>query len=158
MLTKSVLEHYRKLRAPHISERGLYQPIQAPANACLALAKRKAFVGHIWGKLEAEGRVRIRFDVDEYAQYEDLAGDCYNVEINADSVPGGERTILAQEKDFKRQIERDGVWGFIVERKCPCCGNWEHVDSCWGFVGRPEDFADEYLWAQENAIEQALSA
>lgn len=32
-------------------------------------------------------------------------------------------------------IEHEGVWGFIAERKCTACGQWEHVESCWGFIG-----------------------
>lgn len=27
-----------------------------------------------------------------------------------------------------------GVYGIVVETRCPCCGEWSHGDSLWGIV------------------------
>lgn len=82
--------------------------------------------------LEDEGKVRIRVEPDESCDYEDLAGDTFNPDVNND-IPVEQ--LEREEREFKNRLECDGVWGVIGEVKCAHCGNWEHVDSCWGFVG-----------------------
>lgn len=153
MLTKDVLKHYREQRKVYTSP--LYGPSQTTAANALRVAKVQAFVDHNWYDLESAGKVRCRIEPDTDVDYEFLAGDTYNVEINGSTVPGGKRTIEAQEKAFKRSLEMDGVWGYIVEVRCPCCDNWEHVDSCWGFTGDPykDDMEGETLWAKKEAID-----
>ena len=46
------------------------------------------------------------------------------------------------------QIEAEGVWGIIREKRCHACGQWEHVDSIWGIVPGNgytlENAAEEY--------------
>jgi hypothetical protein len=101
--------------------------------------------------ISEDENVRLKFVQDEYVCYEDLAGDTYNVEYNADSVPGGERTILAQEKAFKALIDNEGVWGFVIEKKCPQCNQWEHYESCWGFVGEIPEI--EYIHSLASALQ-----
>lgn len=98
------------------------------------------------GAVSDDGSVRIRIVPDD-EPYD--PGTMFD-ESEADSIPGGLRALKAQEKAFWDKLERDGVWGFIVEKKCPKCGNWEHVDSCFGF----DD--SEYCFSQ--AIPAALAA
>ena len=129
----TTLEHYKSMR----------QHPQSRASYCLRSAKHYALVDSLWDDAVENGLVRARIEPDNDLCYDDLAGDCYDVELNKDSVSGGERTIKAQEKQFKSLIERDGVWGFITETRefCDKCGNgdWEHADSCWGFVGEIDE-------------------
>ena len=139
----TVLEHYQKMRKHPMSR----------AKQCLSSAKFNAQIDAIWDDAVDQGLVRVRIEPDCDCCYEDLAGDCYDVELNKDSVPGGERTILAQKKAFDRMIEQDGVWGFVTETACKACGNWEFADSCWGFVG---DVSDDYLYdGKYAALKQA---
>lgn len=39
------------------------------------------------------------------------------------------------------------VWGYVIKKLCPCCGEpRDVVDSCWGFYGDPdEDIRDEAM-------------
>lgn len=57
-----------------------------------------------------------------------------------------------------RAIEQHGVWGFVVENhvdcgeaygeECtPCDGHWEHVDSCFGFIGNDDGYMMEQALA-----------
>lgn len=55
-----------------------------------------------------------------------------------------------------RAIGQHGVWGYVVEKlvpatpghPCKACGyapdamteGWEHVDSCFGFIGNDDDY------------------
>ena len=39
------------------------------------------------------------------------------------------------EDDTRRRIAQHGLFGLVAEVKCPCCEDWHHLDSCWGFVG-----------------------
>lgn len=39
------------------------------------------------------------------------------------------------EKESKARIEKHGMWGIISEARNPLGGEWEHIDSVWGFVG-----------------------
>jgi hypothetical protein len=128
----NVLEHYRRLRSDS-------QGCCGRASYCLATAKRYAAIDRIWDDAETAGLVRLRIEPDDTSEYDDLAGECYDVAYNADSVPGGARTIQAQEKAFRCRIDRDGVWGYTAEywTGCDVCGRgeWEHAYSCWGFIG-----------------------
>ena len=55
-----------------------------------------------------------------------------------------DRELAQAESDFLNELsDNGGPWGFIVERKCPCCGEWAQVDSCWGFDGEDCSFARE---------------
>lgn len=57
------------------------------------------------------------------------------VEVKSDSA----KEILIGEVETYDQYLTGEVYGFIIEKceLCECCGNgeWEHVDSCWGFYG-----------------------
>ena len=72
------------------------------SNASLPSAARNAAMDvatdYVWDRLESAGLVRVEYPHDESSEYDDLAGDTYNVELNEDTVPGGARTIIAQGK------------------------------------------------------------
>ena len=118
-ITKTVKRFYQDNRKKYWKAQSNYRSQLGTglANAALRNAKTQAFVWHNWDKLEQAGFVRVRIEPDYDLSYDDLAGDSFDIELNADSVPGGARTIQAQEKRFKSLIEQDGVWGYIVERK-----------------------------------------
>jgi hypothetical protein len=71
---------------------------------------------------------------DELQNIDDLKGDTYNPQANPDIDPA----ILAkQEQRFESVVYIEGVYGYILEKWNPEVGiGWEHVDSCFGFVGR----------------------
>ena len=149
MITPEVEKAYRKARGPFIGG-------QCRAANALAFAKAAIWVDHNWlpvnengVALSLDGNWRLRIEPDEWRDLDDLFGDTYDIDIHAGTVPGGARTIKAQYKAAIARIERDGVWGWILERKCGACGNWEHVDSCWGYDGEvPEE---ELIFAQFQA-------
>lgn len=163
-ITKQVETRYWKLRQERAKIQARYRWAigRDGAKYDLANAKLLTFIDNNWDKLESAGLVRCRIVPDECCDIEDLKGDTYNVELNADTVPGGKRTIEAQEKAFMELIERDGVWGFVIEYRKPACGtcgrkaDWEHVDSCWGFVGEIEE--SEMWHGKAEAIRLALNA
>ncbi len=46
-----------------------------------------------------------------------------------------EETRAAEEAELEGLREGNLVaLGAIVETRCEGCGNWDHVDSCWGIV------------------------
>lgn len=99
----------------------------AVRNAAAELALRAE-----WAELESAGLVRIRWEHDESASYEDLAGDCFK----PDGPSCNLRALKAEEKRFKRQIEREGVWGRVAQFRPTLALPWESGGSCWGFVGQ----------------------
>lgn len=79
---------------------------------------------------------------DNVCSMDDLKGDTFNRSCNPD-IP--EEQMRKQEKDFEELIEREGVFGYVLERWNPEPDKgWEHVDSCWGFIGQysPNDKSD----------------
>ena len=81
--------------------------------------------------------VRIRIEPDDSADLDNLLGDCFDPDVNSDIQP---HVLARQRQEEIDRINRDGVYGIIGEYKCPCCGNWQQVDSCWGFIG--DDWKD----------------
>jgi hypothetical protein len=40
-------------------------------------------------------------------------------------------------EEFRDLVDREGVYGYILQKWNPAIGKgWEHIDSCWGFVGQ----------------------
>lgn len=86
------------------------------------------------------GLYRIRERPDAVADLEDLKGDCFNFE--ASGYTGTREQLAEEEKQFEDLVLREGVFGYVLERWNPSPGvGWEHVDSCFGFVGQysPDD-------------------
>jgi hypothetical protein len=138
-MTTQELKIYKESRKPFVSK--YFVPvIQGKASYCLRNAKYKAEIVSKFEALEDQGFVRLHLEPDYCSTFEDLAGDTYDIDSNASTVNGGERTIKAQEKAERERIDRDGVWGLIGQVKCSECGQWKDIDSVWGFVG--EDWKD----------------
>jgi len=77
-------------------------------------------------------RIVEQFDCDY--DIEDLKGDCYDAEVNDDIDP---TELARQEQEFENLVSNEGVYGYILEVWNPEIEiGWEHVDSCWGFVGQ----------------------
>lgn len=83
-----------------------------------------------------EATVRLLIVPDHHYSLADLAGDCYRPECN----PNVPRSKLDKEyAAFVTRIEVDGVCGIVAEYR-DHNGEWEHADSCFGFVG--DDWRD----------------
>lgn len=92
-------------------------------------------------------KFRIVEHADPDVDMENLKGDCYNPDVNPD-IPN----LKEQEREFERTVEREGVFGYVLERWNPSPGiGWEHIDSCWGFVGmfnESIEFNNHYIIAE----------
>lgn len=87
----------------------------------------------IW--TSTDNRYRIREMPDHDVSLEDLKGDCFNFE--ASGYTGTREELAKEERDFEELVEREGVFGYALETWNPTPDHgWEHVDSCWGFVGQ----------------------
>lgn len=81
------------------------------------------------------GFYRIVEKPDIYVDIADLKGDCFNFE--ASGYTGTREELAEEERQFEDLVEREGVFGYVLERWNPAPDHgWEHVDSCWGFVGQ----------------------
>lgn len=81
-----------------------------------------------------QGNYRIVEIADETYSFDDLCGDTYKPELHPE-IPA--EKILEELEHFKDLVNREGVFGYELQVWNPNvnCG-WEHVDSCWGFVGQ----------------------
>jgi hypothetical protein len=79
---------------------------------------------------------------DEAYNLENLKGDCFNPEVNTDI----DAELLAKdERRFEQRVHNEGVFGYVLEKWNPEAGKgYEHIDSCWGFVGQYEAGAEDY--------------
>jgi len=69
----------------------------------------------------------------------------------------GRRVSAEEEKaDQDRLINNLGVWCLISEYRCPCCGEWQHVDSVGMLCGyeRPADWREN--WYVPDLCQAAL--
>lgn len=83
--------------------------------------------------IEQTKNFRIIEVPDDIISLEDLKGDSYKPEVNPDIPP---QQLRLEELHFEKLVEVEGVFGFILERWNPEVDKgWEHVDSCWGFIG-----------------------
>lgn len=80
---------------------------------------------------------------DDVISLQDLKGDCYDFEKSG--YTGTREELEAEERDFERLVESEGVWGYELERWNPKPGvGYEHVDSCWGFVGQYSEHEERF--------------
>jgi uncharacterized protein YbbK (DUF523 family) len=93
-----------------------------------------ALVRERWDEAEHAGLVRLRVEPD----------------MDYELVDDDERYRRLQ----AARVEREGAWGIIAEARCPSCGAWHAVDSCWGFVG------EDWQWSgyDTDLMRAALSA
>ena len=79
------------------------------------------------------GNFRILELGDSDYCFDNLKGDMYDPSVHTDI---DKEVLREEEQAFKRMVEREGVYGYVLERWDPNIGcGWEEVDSCWGFVG-----------------------
>lgn len=79
------------------------------------------------------GKHRIIEVFDHTSTFEDLCGDSYKPEANPNTPPP---QLLKEEQAFSKIVEREGVYGYVWQEWNPEAGSgWQHVDSCFGFVG-----------------------
>lgn len=92
-------------------------------------------------KIWESGNHRIMEYAQDDIELDDLKGDSYNYE--ASGYTGTREALLKEEKDFEYEIESEGVYGYVLEKWNPAVdAGWEHVDSCWGFVGQYQEAPD----------------
>lgn len=100
-----------------------------------AEAHESARVSVSFAEAEEKGLVRFQVLPDE-EMYDDSYIDTWTNEP--------EEFRVQAKLDLWRRIEREGVWGIVVEKHfhCDACGTdrWDHVDSCWSYVG--DDWRD----------------
>jgi len=94
----------------------------------------------------SHGPFRIVETFDLSPSLEDLEGDIFKPECNPDKT---EEQLIREREAFHDLINEVGTFGYSLEKWNPEIGaGWEHVDSCWGFVGRYEpdnDLFNHYI-------------
>lgn len=64
--------------------------------------------------------------------WDNLEGDMFDVGLHSPAIP--EERILREQREFRALVEREGVYGYELQRWDPEPGiGWRHEDSCWGF-------------------------
>ena len=125
-------------------------------------ARKNARIRLLWDALEEAELVRRRVEPDDCC-WEDIAGDCFKVGLHADTVPGGARTIKAQEKREWERVQRDGVWRIVTEYRLPGLGDWgiggglgcivgDDVELLWDWDGYGLDLRHECIEALRSAL------
>lgn len=108
--------------------------------------KRNAEVGRRWENAERAGLVRFELEPDQCGWDEDdLFGDTFNVEVHGDTVPGGERTILAEKRRAVKRVEEDGVWVVAGYYRTQPGAPWVRGDAVGGVVGYSEEEHEELI-------------
>lgn len=70
-----------------------------------------------------------------FMSLDDLKGECFDYDKSG--YTGTREELREEEKHFEDLVEREGVFGYTLERWNPAVNvGWEHVDSCFGFVGQ----------------------
>ncbi len=84
------------------------------------------------------GFFRVVEKLDTCADLENLKGDIYNPKLIKEmGYKGTAEELRVEEIEFEELVNREGVYGYVLEKWNPMPGKgWEHVDSCWGFVGQ----------------------
>ena len=87
---------------------------------------------------------RIMEVVDDCTTLEDLKGDCYCPKTNPDISP---EKLREEEGLFEKLVEYSGVFGYVLEKWNPAIDKgWEHLDSCFGFVGQySKEYNEHYI-------------
>ena len=92
--------------------------------------------------IHSESNYRIIELHDDYINMKDLKGNCYNPSANPDI---DVKVLELQEKAFEEKVYSEGLYGYELQKWSPQINiGWEHVDSCWGFVGTHKD-NDHYI-------------
>ena len=92
---------------------------------------------------------RIIEEHDEDSTFEDLAGDSFKSGCNPTVMI---ELLLDDAKEFRERIETEGVFGYVLEKWNPDIDRgWEHVDSCFGFVGRYDEDKNNHCLIKSNS-------
>jgi hypothetical protein len=96
-------------------------------------------------------------DLDFMWSLSDLEGDSFDPKANPEI---SLENLKQQQRQFRAQVNNKGVWGYTLQKWNPEVDQgWEHVDSCWGFIGRynaetnPHDIVTEFLERIYNALD-----
>jgi hypothetical protein len=128
-----VIQKYKEIRQDHVGRwtgTGKIYHHKVTAESAWKSAKYIVDVEQRWQLAEDNEQVRFRVEYDELADYENLAGDSFNPEVNTDIQP---HILEREEREFIDKINREGVWGIIGEFWNG--EEWIQADSVWGFVG-----------------------
>lgn len=126
----AIRAYYERNRRQWISKHSVPGHVnQAEAKSAWEAAKRERQVRREWDKLQMRGVVDFSVKQDPYMTFEDYEGDTFDVEEHKDTVPGGARTIKADEKRVREAAEREGF--YYMEGSI----NGEVVDNLGGFIG-----------------------
>lgn len=84
--------------------------------------------------IHEQGNFRIVEIIESHADLDDLKGQSFDPSVNPE-IPTEQ--LKQEEREFEDLVSREGVFGYVLERWNPEVGaGWEHVDSCFGFVGQ----------------------
>jgi len=140
-MNKTIAREYFRLR-----KLGMGGIVGQDAKNCLNTAVSNV----AWDRLESAGLVRLSIIPDDY--YDDSYIDTW------DDASESRREQI--KKELWEKIERDGVWGIVGEYKIdPESENWEHGDSCFGFIGdewRDSGYDHSIKELTITALQQAL--
>jgi hypothetical protein len=125
------------VKAKTFKEGYSYSVTQGRLQGQYTCIRRSLATREIFEKLEDKGLVRLNTVPDDSAEMDDLKGDTYNREANPDIQ---ESRMAREEKEFEEKVARDGVWGVVGEYRVSEDEEYEHADSCFGFVG--DDWKD----------------
>lgn len=91
-------------------------------------------------------KFRITEIQDESFDIENLKGDLFNPDLIKEmGYKGTVHELKCDEIEFIELVYREGVYGYVLERWNPEPGiGWEHVDSCWGFIGQYSETEEKF--------------
>lgn len=154
MIDSKTLKLYKEIRKPRYSfyaGTGAVYQHQSDAKTALRQAIYQIKVEQLWDKYDGQ-LVRLQIKPDYDRSIDDLAGDSFNPIANPDINP---RKLAREYQEFVDKVNREGVYGIISQYKCPTCGEWITVDSCWGFVGDDWKGSGYDLDVKAAALEKA---
>lgn len=89
-----------------------------------------------------DSKFRIVEHADMDVDLDNLKGDTYNPKWNTSVSPS---TLKREEIEFEEEVSREGVFGYGLQKWNPAPGKgWEHMDSCYGFVGQYSETTQRY--------------
>ena len=89
-----------------------------------------------------DGKARI-CRAPEQENYFDVFGEPEGY-TNAD---GAEVSSEDEREEIYSLIDRDGLWVYFAQVKCPCCDQWKTVDSIGMVIGdlAPTGYREEFI-------------
>ncbi len=94
-----------------------------------------------------QGQYRIIEQEDGDYFVQDLMGDSFCPITNPDL---DKEKLAIEKKQFLKKVENEGVFGYTLEKWNPDINmGWEHIDSCWGFVGQYDEKNNDHYILEE---------